>query len=223
MTIPKMMMMMMMMMMIMGVGVGVGIATDMEVGSGPPRRADDGVGVAADMKVGSGPHRRADDDVRLRWEEEDVLGDVFRQSSTCTSPVSITMAPGTRAIVESPNFPMNYPTKTRCQWQVTCGPKVSNYLKMNCRMFKLESSTGCLHDRLIVTSKGASKTHCGTDSPNGTVTKEGWARFTFSSNGNKVEKGFRCFIWCFPHPTTTTTTTTPTTTTMITTTATATS
>ncbi|KAG7159013.1 putative tolloid-like [Homarus americanus] len=173
-----MMMMMMMMMMIMGVGVGVGIATDMEVGSGPPRRADDGVGVAADMKVGSGPHRRADDDVRLRWEEEDVLGDVFRQSSTCTSPVSITMAPGTRAIVESPNFPMNYPTKTR---------------------------------------------HCGTDSPNGTVTKEGWARFTFSSNGNKVEKGFRCFIWCFPHPTTTTTTTTPTTTTMITTTATATS
>merc|ERR1712002_480324 len=107
-----------------------------------------------------------------------------------------TMTPGNRVIVESPNFPKNYNTDYRCQYEITCNSREKNYLEYKCPQFQLESSTNCIHDRLIIASKGSHQTKCGTDSPNGIKTSDGWTRLTFFSNAQTTAKGFRCFIWC---------------------------
>merc|ERR1712002_410913 len=127
-----------------------------------------------------------------------------------------TMTPGNRVIVESPNFPKNYNVNDRCQYEITCNAKESTYLEFICPVFQLESSSNCVHDRLIVASKGSRQTKCGSDSPNGIITSDGWTRLTFFSNAKTTAKGFRCFIWCreqttTPQSTTTTAATTTTT------------
>ncbi|KAK7073185.1 hypothetical protein SK128_005699 [Halocaridina rubra] len=133
-----------------------------------------------------------------------------------------TMSPGERVIIQSPNFPSNYNVDDRCQYELTCTPKESTYLEFICPTFQLESSADCTSDRLVLASKGDRQEKCGSDSPDGTVTADGWARLTFFSNAQTTSKGFRCYVWCREQTTTSTTTTstttTPTTTTPTTTT-----
>merc|ERR1712212_387556 len=122
------------------------------------------------------------------------------------------ITPGTRAVIQSPNFPNNYRNNQRCQYVVNCDPKESNYLEMTCPVFDLQNSGGCSKDRLIVAAwEEDPQTYCGSStSPNGKVTNQGWTRFTFRSDSSQVRKGFRCFVWCRAR-TTTAPTTTPTT------------
>ncbi|CAL4078181.1 unnamed protein product, partial [Meganyctiphanes norvegica] len=148
----------------------------------------------------------------------------LRQLETLPCGSVTTMNPGERVAVQSPNFPSNYPTSSRCQWEITCNTKDTTSLRYICPTFELESSSGCANDKLIVTQQGNRDEKCGTDSPDGTITSTGWTRLTFVSNAQTTAKGFRCFLWCDENPTTTTTTTTtvatttPTTTTPATTT-----
>jgi len=128
-----------------------------------------------------------------------------------------TMNPGERVAIQTPNYPQNYNTNDRCQYEITCDPEASTYLEFICPTFELESSANCASDRLVVTSRGSKEEKCGTDSPDGTITSTGWTRLTFASNGQTTAKGFRCYIWC-REQTTTTSTTEATTTTEVTTT-----
>ncbi|CAL4064958.1 unnamed protein product [Meganyctiphanes norvegica] len=114
-----------------------------------------------------------------------------------------TMSAGSRVVVQSPNFPRNYPNFNRNQWELTCLPRASTSLSFNCPVFELEDSAGCTADRLIVASKGAREQLCGGNSPDGTVTADGWARLTFAANARTNGRGFRCFIWCNDNSTTT--------------------
>ncbi|CAL4136591.1 unnamed protein product [Meganyctiphanes norvegica] len=136
----------------------------------------------------------------------------LRQLETLPCDSVTTMNPGERVAVQTPNFPSNYPTSSRCQWEITCNTKETTTLRYICPAFELESSSGCANDRLIVTQQGNRDELCGTDSPDGTVTSTGWTRLTFVSNAQTTAKGFRCFLWCDENPTTTTATTTTTTT-----------
>jgi len=125
-----------------------------------------------------------------------------------------TMKPGERVIIQSTNFPQNYPVDERCQWEISCDPQSSTKLEFICPSFDVENSNNCMWDRLQVTQHGDKHTHCGTDSPDGTMTNDGWTRLTWFSNSKTTAKGFRCFIWCreqttTPAATTTTLATTP--------------
>ncbi|KAG7157992.1 Membrane frizzled-related protein-like 1, partial [Homarus americanus] len=121
----------------------------------------------------------------------------------CDPLVTTSLLPGTSIVVESPRFPSYYPTLARCQWEISCAPRDTTYLKFDCPTFSLEPSVNCVKDRLIVTYKGNRTLYCGDATPDGTITYDGWTRLTFSSNGNIVNKGFNCRIWCFNNITTT--------------------
>ncbi|KAK7073180.1 hypothetical protein SK128_005694 [Halocaridina rubra] len=129
-----------------------------------------------------------------------------------------TMNPGERVAIQTPNFPSNYNNDDRCQYEISCNPESSTYLEFVCPSFQLESSTDCVKDRLVLTSRGSKDTKCGSDSPDGTITSTGWTRLTFFSNAQTTSKGFRCYIWCREQTTTTSTTETTTPTTTVTTT-----
>ncbi|XP_042875926.1 uncharacterized protein LOC122255722, partial [Penaeus japonicus] len=113
----------------------------------------------------------------------------------------------------------NYNTDDRCQYEISCNPEESTYLEFICPSFELQSSTDCVNDRLVVTYHGSREEKCGTDSPDGTITSDGWTRLTFFSNADTTAPGFRCYIWCRGEPhhhhlaKTSTTTSTKTTTT----------
>ncbi|ROT84270.1 hypothetical protein C7M84_022537 [Penaeus vannamei] len=146
---------------------------------------------------------------------------VFPEPRLDTLPCgTTTMNPGERVAIQSPNFPQNYDTDYRCQYEITCNPMESTYLEFICPSFELESSTDCLNDRLVVTYHGSREEKCGTDSPDGTITSDGWTRLTFASNAATTAPGFRCYIWCREQTTTTSTTTSTTTTSTTTTTTT---
>ncbi|XP_071536684.1 tumor necrosis factor-inducible gene 6 protein-like [Panulirus ornatus] len=121
-----------------------------------------------------------------------------------------TMMPGQRVVIQSPNFPREYITNYRCQYEITCNTEKSTYLEFRCPRFQLEYSKNCVKDRLIVKSRGSREVKCGKDSPNGIITSTGWTRLTFFSNRKIVARGFRCFIWCRRRTTTTSTTSTTT-------------
>ncbi|XP_064078785.1 protein SpAN-like [Macrobrachium nipponense] len=133
---------------------------------------------------------------------------------------SHTMKPGERVAIQSPNFPSNYKINDRCQYEITCQPMESTSLEFICPSFQLESSSDCSADRFILASRGNRVVKCGSNSPDGTKTSDGWSRITFFSNGQKTAKGFRCYVWCRAQTTTPSTTTDATTTTPTTTTAT---
>merc|ERR1712168_458965 len=119
-----------------------------------------------------------------------------------------TMKPGERVAIQSTNFPKNYPVDERCQWEIQCDPESSTKLEFICPSFDVEDSTDCVWDRLTVTQHGDKNTHCGSDSPDGTLTNDGWARITWFSNSKTTAPGFRCFVWCRQQTTTEAATTT---------------
>ncbi|XP_018018813.1 tolloid-like protein 2 [Hyalella azteca] len=125
-----------------------------------------------------------------------ALGASFETRLDTLACGNYTMTEGTRLVIQSPNFPKNYPVNQRCQWEFSCPVEADNYLDIICPKFALQSSKDCVHDRLIVTSRGQRDVKCGTDSPDGTKTSTGWARFTFFSNAAITNTGFRCYIWC---------------------------
>merc|ERR1711872_1123405 len=120
-----------------------------------------------------------------------------------------TMKPGERVAIQSANFPKNYDVNDRCQWEISCPNEDSTYLEFICPAFELEDSKDCVWDRLTVAQHGDKNVHCGSDSPDGTITNDGWTRITFFSNAQTTDKGFRCFIWCREQTTTPAETTTP--------------
>ncbi|XP_037793464.1 uncharacterized protein LOC119588918 [Penaeus monodon] len=106
---------------------------------------------------------------------------VFPEPRLETLPCgTTTMNPGERVAIQSPNFPQNYDTDYRCQYEITCNPMESTYLEFICPTFELESSTDCLNDRLVVTYHGSREEKCGSDSPDGTITSDGWTLFFVS-------------------------------------------
>merc|ERR1712179_796654 len=119
-----------------------------------------------------------------------------------------TMKPGERVAIQSTNFPKNYPVDERCQWEIQCDPESSTKLEFICPSFDVESSTDCVWDRLTVAQHGDNNVHCGSDSPDGTLTNDGWARITWFSNSKTTAPGFRCFVWCRQQTTTEAATTT---------------
>merc|ERR1712179_471172 len=90
----------------------------------------------------------------------------------------------------------------------TQDPESSTKLEFICPSFDVEDSTDCVWDRLTVTQHGDKNTHCGSDSPDGTLTNDGWARITWFSNSKTTAPGFRCFVWCRQQTTTEAATTT---------------
>merc|ERR1712179_259689 len=100
----------------------------------------------------------------------------------------------------------------------TQDPESSTKLEFICPSFDVESSTDCVWDRLTVAQHGDNNVHCGSDSPDGTLTNDGWARITWFSNSKTTAPGFRCFVWCRQQTTTEEATTTEATTTEATTT-----
>merc|ERR1712179_574437 len=90
----------------------------------------------------------------------------------------------------------------------TQDPESSTKLEFICPSFDVESSTDCVWDRLTVAQHGDHGVHCGSDSPDGTLTNDGWARITWFSNSKTTAPGFRCFVWCRQQTTTEAATTT---------------
>ncbi|KAK7073181.1 hypothetical protein SK128_005695 [Halocaridina rubra] len=131
------------------------------------------------------------------------LGPKTRRLTTlsCGSHV---MNKGQRVAIQSPNFPRAYRNDYRCQYEITCNAREDTYLEFICPVFQLENSRGCTADRLIVTYKKYRSLKCGTNSPHGTKTTDGWARLTFFTNSQRNAKGFRCYIWCREQPAVTT-------------------
>ncbi|KAG7157991.1 Ovochymase-2-like 2 [Homarus americanus] len=109
--------------------------------------------------------------------------------------MKITLVPGDNTIVKSPHFFLYYPKRRRCQWEISCAPRDTTYLKFDCPTFSLEPSENCVKDRLIVTYKGNRTLYCGDATPDGTITYDGWTRLAFRSR-NRVNKGFKCNIQC---------------------------
>ncbi|KAG7175733.1 Cubilin-like 12, partial [Homarus americanus] len=114
----------------------------------------------------------------------------------------INMVPGETKVIQDESNPSgNCSPNQRCQWTFNCGPEKSTYLKFRCPYFCLGDSTNCVKDRLILTSRGATERHCGTNSPDGTITSTGFARVTFRANRAVEDTGFRCYVCCFDKPT----------------------
>ncbi|XP_042241806.1 uncharacterized protein LOC121879279 [Homarus americanus] len=114
----------------------------------------------------------------------------------CGPMKRITLVPGGNTIVKSPRYLLYFSTRTRCQWEISCAPRNTTYLKFDCPTFSLEPSENCVNDRLIVTYKGNRTLYCGDATPDGTITFDGWTRLTFFNSGNRVNKGFNCNIQC---------------------------
>merc|ERR1712179_745832 len=90
----------------------------------------------------------------------------------------------------------------------TQDPESSTKLEFICPSFDVEDSTDCVWDRLTVAQHGDNNVHRGSDSPDGTLTNDGWARITWFSNSKTTAPGFRCFVWCRQQTTTEAATTT---------------
>ncbi|KAF2357720.1 CUB domain [Trinorchestia longiramus] len=119
-------------------------------------------------------------------------------TTAATTTAVYELVPNQRVIIQSTNFPKAYANDERCQWEFSCPEETANYLDVICPKFSLEDSTDCTKDKLIVTSRGERDVKCGTDSPDGTQTSTGWARFTYRTDSSGTDTGFRCYIWCRP-------------------------
>ncbi|KAF2351264.1 CUB domain [Trinorchestia longiramus] len=125
-----------------------------------------------------------------------ALGSIMERRVPDMPCGSYTLTNRTRIIIQSPNFPQQYMPNYSCQWEISCPAAEDHYLHFKCPHFTLQSSIGCINDRLTIDSNGETTTRCGTDNPNGTTTSTGWARLSFFSDAFIVAQGFRCYIWC---------------------------
>ncbi|CAL4124214.1 unnamed protein product, partial [Meganyctiphanes norvegica] len=122
-----------------------------------------------------------------------------RNTLTCSKKtVKTTLAPGESAIIQTPNYPSDYNSKSKCQWKI----KSTTDITITCVDFTLQSSNkrGKCADALMLDGKK----FCGTSLTSysgGTSIKA-----VFKSNKKKNYSGFSCYATADSGTTVTTTT-----------------
>jgi len=102
------------------------------------------------------------------------------------------------AVVESPNYPKNYPNNVDCKW-ILKGKKSSTRLTLVFDSFNIEWNSSCSRADYLYVGVVAryTKVHlCGTRVPTNfsLVSKKNEMTLRFVSNGSTRKPGFRAII-----------------------------
>lgn len=104
-------------------------------------------------------------------------------------------------VIQSPNYPENYPVDVLCQWVIQLPPQYR--IRLEFIDFQLEKSTSCQYDFLLVmdgtpSSPTALGTFCGNSSRSLVDSKTNIMTVVFKSDTTKTKKGFEVYWYAQP-------------------------
>ena len=106
-------------------------------------------------------------------------------------------------VMQSPQYPENYPENVMCQWVIELPPQYKITLEFT--DFQLEKSTSCQYDFVLVmsglpTSPTALGKFCGNESNNLVASNSNVMTVLFKSDSTKSKKGFEAYWYAQPAP-----------------------
>ncbi|XP_050721230.1 ovochymase-2-like isoform X1 [Eriocheir sinensis] len=130
------------------------------------------------------------------------IGDTRQSALECSD---YTMSAGGYAVIQSENYPDNYPNSHNCYW--TFETTDDSTISFSCDDFDVRSSSDCRRDFMDLTDFATiNYRFCGTGYIEPITDMEGFVQIRFRTNRRGTARGFSCEIWASSDVTTGSTT-----------------